>query len=378
MSTTPIQNNIEQNEETISVKDFIYMCLAKWHWFVISLVLVLAAATFYILRTQPTYTRSSQVMIKSDSKGSSISSAMSDFSDMGLLSSSSSVDNELVAIQSPAVMSEVVRRLSLDMNYSIAGLLHKKTIYGKQLPVNVTLLDIDDEANTNMELTIQPDGSVTLNEFVWYIDGDKQESDEEIKGKLLQEIATPIGRVVVSPTASFAIDEETTIYINRVGYHNTTEFYSRKLKAALNGKKTDIIDLSIDDVSTQRAVDILNKVIDVYNEKWIEDKNKVTVSTSKFIEERLDSIKNELEIVDEDISSYKSKQLLPDVVSASTLYMTQNSKAAEEILALNNELYMARYILSYVKDTRTDCCLQIRVSRHKVLKARFANTTKCN
>ena len=212
MSTTPIQNNIEQNEETISVKDFIYMCLAKWHWFVISLVLVLAAATFYILRTQPTYTRSSQVMIKSDSKGSSISSAMSDFSDMGLLSSSSSVDNELVAIQSPAVMSEVVRRLSLDMNYSIAGLLHKKTIYGKQLPVNVTLLDIDDEANTNMELTIQPDGSVTLNEFVWYIDGDKQESDEEIKGKLLQEIATPIGRVVVSPTASFAIDEETTIY----------------------------------------------------------------------------------------------------------------------------------------------------------------------
>ena len=54
MST--IQNNIEQNEDTLNVKDFIFMCLAKWYWFVISLFVVLSLATFYIKNTAYIYT----------------------------------------------------------------------------------------------------------------------------------------------------------------------------------------------------------------------------------------------------------------------------------------------------------------------------------
>ena len=80
--STANQNINEQNEETLNVKDFLFMCLAKWHWFVISLIITLFVAVFYLLRTQPSYTRYSQVMIKSDSKGSSISGAMSDFADI--------------------------------------------------------------------------------------------------------------------------------------------------------------------------------------------------------------------------------------------------------------------------------------------------------
>ena len=69
MSTTSTRNTMEQSEETLNVKDFLYMCLAKWYWFVISLVVLMSLATLIILMTPPSYTRSSQVMIKSDSKG---------------------------------------------------------------------------------------------------------------------------------------------------------------------------------------------------------------------------------------------------------------------------------------------------------------------
>ena len=117
MSTS--QKTAERNEEPLSVKDFLFICLSKWHWFVISLIITLVVAVFYILRTQPLYTRASQVMIKSDSKGSSISGAMGDFSDIGIFATSSSVDNEIIAIQSPSVMAEVVRRLQLDMPWMV-------------------------------------------------------------------------------------------------------------------------------------------------------------------------------------------------------------------------------------------------------------------
>ncbi len=346
------QNITEQGEDTLNVKDFLFMCLAKWHWFVLSLIVTLFFAMLYVLRTQPSYTRSSQVMIKSDSKGKSISNAMGEFSDMGLFATSSSVDNELIAIQSPSVMAEVVKRLQLDMNYSVDGTFHKKTIYGKSLPVNVRLIDIEANAGASLVLDILADGTVSLYDFVWSADGEKQESGNAVKGKMLEPIETPIGKVVVTPTLSYVSGNKQTIYITRSGYHSTTQAYSAKLQTSLNNKKADVINLSIEDVSPQRAVDVLNKVIEVYNEKWIDDKNQITVSTSKFIEERLDSIVKELGDVDENISSYKSQQLLPDVNSVSKLYMTQSSKAAEELLELNNQLYMARYILNYVKDEK--------------------------
>ena len=94
----------------------------------------------------------------------------------------------------------------------------------------------------------------------------------------------------------------------------------------------------------QRAEDLLNTLIEVYNEKWIQDKNQIAVSTSRFIGERLGVIENELGHVDENISSYKSEHLLPDVQAASSLYMSQSAENKKEIQTLTNQLATAQFI----------------------------------
>lgn len=71
---------------------------------------------------------------------------------------------------------------------------------------------------------------------------------------------------------------------------------------------------------------MLNTVIAVYNENWIKDKNQIAVSTSAFISDRLGVIEQELGNVDENISSYKSEHLLPDVQAAASMYMEQSSE----------------------------------------------------
>ena len=102
--------------------------------------------------------------------------------------------------------------------------------------------------------------------------------------------------------------------------------------------------MSIDDASVQKAEDILNTLIEVYNEKWIQDKNQIAVSTSRFIGERLGVIENELGHVDENISNYKSEHLLPDVQAASSLYMSQSAENKKEIQTLTNQLSTAQFI----------------------------------
>ena len=80
----------------------------------------------------------------------------------------------------------------------------------------------------------------------------------------------------------------------------------------------------------------------------MKDKNQIAVSTSMFINERLGIIERELGNVDEDISSYKSEHLLPDVQAASSMYMAQSNATNAQILTLNNQLYMTRYIRNYL------------------------------
>ena len=120
--------------------------------------------------------------------------------------------------------------------------------------------------------------------------------------------------------------------------------YTQKLRAELGNEDATIINLSIDVASVQKAEDILNTLIEVYNEKWIQDKNQIAVSTSRFIGERLGVIENELGHVDENISNYKSEHLLPDVQAASSLYMSQSAENKKEIQTLTNKLATAQFI----------------------------------
>ena len=120
--------------------------------------------------------------------------------------------------------------------------------------------------------------------------------------------------------------------------------YSNALVAELGNEDATIINLSINDTSIRKAEDILNTLIEVYNENWIRDKNQIAVSTSQFISDRLGVIESELGHVDENISSYKSEHLLPDVQAASSLYMAQSAENNKELSTLNNQLSTAQYI----------------------------------
>lgn len=339
----------ENNQQTLSIKDFVFMCLSKWYWFVASFAIVMTLAVAYILVKEPSYTRSSQVLIKSGSEGSSISNAVGEFSNLGLFSTNSNVYNELIAINSPSVMMEVVERLQLNMRYKTDGTFHKKTIYGSNLPINVKFLDMDENTSAKVEVDIDENGVVTLSEFVMRIDDEKFKSDEVVTGLLIEPMNTPIGRIAVTPTLQWEEGKAHHIYVSKNGLHSTAQACQKKLEVTLDNKDADVINLSYIDVSPQRAVDVLNEIINVYNEKWLDDKNKVTVSTSRFIAERLDSIVKELGDVDESISSYKSQQLLPDMAAATNMYMSQSSKHMEDMLKINNELAMAKYILNYVR-----------------------------
>ena len=101
------QKNIKpgQQDDFLRIQDLLYLCLARWKWFVLSLMVTIGVATVYLLRTPAVYTRTASVLIKEDSKGKSVSSDLESFSEFGLFQSGTNVNNELITFQSPALMS---------------------------------------------------------------------------------------------------------------------------------------------------------------------------------------------------------------------------------------------------------------------------------
>lgn len=343
------QNNIskpKQADDFIRIQDLFYLCVNKWYWFVISLAVTVGVAIVYLLTTPPVYTRSASLLIKEDSKGNSLGDAAGMMGDFDLFQTNTNVNNEIQSLQSPAVMLDVVKRLHLDISYHTDGGFYKKVLYGRDCPYTVNFYELQD--NESVSFTINPgqDGQILLTDF--------SRNGEDVAGKvtaaLNDTVDAPIGKLAVKVTNDSA-NSNAPIYVSRVGYQDATGNYASNLSVTLSDEKSTVINLSFKDVCTQRAEDVLNTVIAVYNENWIKDKNQIAVSTSAFISDRLGVIEQELGNVDENISSYKSEHLLPDVQAAASMYMEQSSETNAQILALNTQLSMARYIRNYLTNS---------------------------
>ena len=326
-------------EDFIRLQDLWGMFFQKWYWFALSLFVALATASLYLLSTPNVYTRTAAILVKDDSKNNSSASAMNEFADMGIFKSNTNINNELLTLKSPTLMTEVVKRLGLNEIYTVRRGLKRIELY-KSGPILVTYL-FDDKKSVSFDIEVGAQNKFYLSNFI--VAG--EETEERLEGIIGDSIQTSAGTLAISLTSQYENSfTGSTIRYSKESADMMADSYTQKLRAELGNEDATIINLSIDDASVQKAEDILNTLIEVYNEKWIQDKNQIAVSTSRFIGERLGVIENELGHVDENISNYKSEHLLPDVQAASSLYMSQSAENKKEIQTLTNQLATAQFI----------------------------------
>ena len=349
--TTHLSTSARQPQtDHLSLQELMVLCLSRWKWFAISLLITIGLAVVYLLVTPPVYTRSASLLIKEEGKKNDFASEISSFAEMGVFNGNTNVNNELATIQSPDLLSQVIRQLSLDITYQAEGLFHKETLYGQTLPVKVSFENISDNDFCSFTVSILNDGKVSLTDLEL---NDENVGDGPVLIPFDKKTRTSVGTLTISRTGnhtdSTAVGMD--ILVKRTSIPAAIAKCQKKMKAALNGDKTTIIDLTYEDVNIQRAEDFLNTLITVYNENWVKDKNRVAEGSSQFIDERLQVIEDELGLVDTEISSYKSTHLIPNVEAASQLNMNTANQASVKISDLSNQLTMARFIRNQIRNT---------------------------
>lgn len=353
MATTLQQSqrrNIQQSSNGLTLKSIIAFIVNKWYWFVISLAVTMSIATIKIMRTPPMYSRAASLLVKDEERNGLARSSV-DMSKMGLVKYVSNLENERRVITSRELMKEVVKRLDLNDRYSIKNGLRYDVIY-KQSPVLFHAVNdsIDSEA-VSFNFILEKDNKINI-------------SDVKVQGKKIDEtFTTTFGNSLRIGDTTFEVVKPTwkaSAFVGeKIAYAHTTlkaaaAAYAHALNAYVTSPKASIIDIHFTCTSVREADDVLNTLIQVYNERWIEDQNEVAVSTNKFIAERLAVIEKELGKVDSDISSFKSDNLLPDVNTASGMYMSQSAEAQANIINLSNQISIAEMVKNQLSDDNLD------------------------
>lgn len=332
-ATRPAESN------GMNLKSIVAVVLSKWYWFLLSLAITLSAAAFYLMSTPPVYTRTAALLIKDDGKNGSPNTSV-DMSDLGFINSSTNLDNEIHTLKSPTLMRIVVERLRLNDIYSTREGFRDVNLYHRT-PVTFISLDSVETPAITFDFEADKQGKVEIENI--NIGGEGNYTD--IKANMGDTVKLGNHRfAVVRPSWDASGYTGKSLHYAHLPVKGIAKGLAAQVIAALGSDKSSIINLTISRPSVEEADDILRTLIQVYNERWIQDKNQIAVSTSRFIDERLGVIERELGNVDSDISSYKSAHLLPDVEAASSMYMSQSSEAQRAISDLNNQISVAEMV----------------------------------
>ena len=330
--------------QSLRISDILLILVSNWYWILLCVILGYGIANLHLRTTQPVYTRKASILLKDMNKNNILGTAAYGYSDASLLIQSVDLTNEIFTIKSPVVMTEVIRRLNLQMQYEVEGAFRNSVLYGSNLPIDVKMLEAKEQESSKFTISFDKDSTFVISNFVR--NGQVFEGIS-LSGQLGRTMSTPIGNIIVSSTPYY-YKPPRPIVVSHLRAQGALSKYSNELKVKSESGST-IINLEVKDNDTQRAEEILYSVIAIYNEQWMDDRNQVSISTNQFISERLNVIENELGNVDSNISDYKSDNLIiGNAESMAGMYVSQAQSASTQIVSLNNQLYMARSLRSYL------------------------------
>ena len=341
---------IDNNNSTTApfeMEDLIKEIFRKWYWFAFSIFICLCAGVYYIKTTPKIYKRDATILVKDSRKGGA--NEIMAFQDI-LGTGRRNVDNELFVLQSRRLMEEVVDRLGLAVRYVQLGTLTDTDLYHHS-PIKAIVVDDFEDKSCGFDVTLLGGDRISVTNFAAKEVEKRKDRNFVVEGKFGDVLSTPIGNIIIEKMEFMNPEfENQTIRVGKGSRKTVASSYRKAVESAVANKQSSIITLTINDNVPQRAEDILNTLIEVYNNDAIRDKQKVAEVTAEFIDERLAIISKDLGAVDEEIEKFKKANKLFNLEAEAKHIMTESSTFKAEGLSIESQLHIAEYINNYLND----------------------------
>ena len=332
-SMDSFKNGSSEEEEGFDLQGYLRRFIRYWYLFPIFFVGALIAAFFYLQITQPVYLSRTSILIKDEKKGLSAGGTNEILDELSQFGGNKLVENEIEILKSQTLMDQVIKELDLDVAYTASNGLKTETLY-KRSPISVTPEVITKEGYKDpLVIHVEDKDHFRFN-------------DEDQVYKFGQRFQNKWGAFVVKKGMDVEVEDVNVYFFDP---SILVESMILNLTVEQPNVKSTVLELTYSDVSIQRGKDILNKLLDVYVQSSLADKNTEASNTLKFIETRLGLITGELGDVEKDVESYKTTKGLTDISTESQLFLQNIKENDNKLTEINTQIKILESVDNYIQ-----------------------------
>lgn len=339
-------NNQNQNKSDFNLKKYITTYTRHWVWFGLSCLVCFTLAFFKLRYTTPEYNAHAKIMILNEENSSApATDVLKDLSKFSI-GDNTKVEDEIEVLKSRSLMESVVKKLELNIQYSIEGRFHNTQFFpNSKAPIKINFIESDSllylsRLSINLEIISNTDFNYNF----------KKEEPLQ-KGSFGKNIKSSIGDLVITPRVkdiSAYIGQK--IFVNINPTYKIAEWYSGKVAIAQAAEFSKIVNLSLNDASSLKAKMVIDTLVSEYNRVSIREKNKKAKNTADFIDERINLIAADLSEADDKIEQFKTGNKLTNIVSEADLYIKSNAQAERDLDIKRTELNKLNYVKTIIEE----------------------------
>ena len=340
-------------ESSFNFRAILRLFILNWQWFLISMFIFACGALIYLRYTDPVYQMSAKMLIKEESSNRrSNGQILANMQDLGFVSNSTGIENEVEILKSRVLSLEAVKDLKLYVEYRREGRIKKSLIYKSQ-PINV---DLDPESLELLTKSIEPSFTFKITRHGAGYDVESTECDQPFKGSFKNTpdtLKTPYGMLTFTSNVNEYVrpmNHGDVLFVNITSPKLVASWYARGLSVEPTSKMTSIAQLTINDNSAERAYDYLKQLAICYNRQANADKNEIALKTEEFINARLEKINAELGSTESELEEYKRMHNLTELRLDANQTLTQSSQYASKLADANTQIMLLDYLREHVND----------------------------
>lgn len=361
-STENAELQSQEEESSFNLRNIITLVILNWQWFLAS-VLVFLCCSFLYLRyvATPVYQVSARMLIKDENNPRRSNGQMlANMQDLGFITNSAGIDNEVEILQSRRIALEAVNDLKLYTEYYTKGTVKKELIYQTH-PFYVDLdpahLDSLNELLSSFYMEIERnDNNYSVNGVFFDMTKDnKEECKRPFKAefsKFPTVINTPGGTLTFTENTvpDYKLTRNTKFVVTIQSPKLTASKYANSLSVEPTSKMTSIALLTLKDRNPQRAYDYLLQLATCYNRQANADKNEIAYKTEEFINSRIEKINGELGATENELEDYKKRHSLVQLKLDATQTLAQQAQYYDKLTQANTQLQLITYLQEYVNN----------------------------
>ncbi len=363
------ENSVSKPSTEVDINEIIKPYIRKWWWFVLSALVFLALAVFYIKITTPVYNIQSSILVKDARKAPS--------SEMGMLSqlsgfggmNTNSIENELEILKSKKLIWDVAQKLGLQTAlYSKDGLTTTE-LYKETAPVLVKVIQ-----EKPYDLSVPKHFNLSINGDQLKISAD--DLPAQISTTYNKTISLPYANIMILKNPEYVAvkgAQQGELEVSYESLEKTVNNYQKKIKIKLADKDATAVNLSLNYANIDKAKDIINQLVEEYNNDAINDKNMESKKTKDFIDERVEIIASELGDVESEKERFKIANNITDLSTEARLNLGSSENAKVKLLELESQIDVASGLMQYMQKLGPDETLPASVGLTNPLAAANIN-----